>query len=60
MTPSRWLILAFSAWLPYLYWVLIEWKGDFGRVTPLFPVATAVVSGAALLAAWNARQSVPG
>jgi hypothetical protein len=57
MTPARWLILAGSAWLPYLYWALIEWKGDFGRVNPLFPIGTAVVSGAALVAAWSARGS---
>lgn len=26
------LIVAISAWFPYLYWGLIVWKGDFGRI----------------------------
>jgi len=30
---ARWgLIVAVSAWFPYLYWGLIVWKGDFDRV----------------------------
>ena len=30
---ARWgLILAVSAWFPYLYWALIVWRGDFSRV----------------------------
>jgi len=57
LSPSRWLIVAGSAWLPYLYWGLIAWKGEFGRVHPLFPVATAVVSAGALLGAWGARRA---
>ncbi len=27
------LIFAFSVWMPYLYWVLIEWRGQFGKVS---------------------------
>jgi len=27
------LIIAVSAWFPYLYWVLLEHRGDFGRVS---------------------------
>lgn len=31
---ARWgLIVAISAWFPYLYWGLIVWKGDFARVS---------------------------
>jgi hypothetical protein len=56
LSRGRWLILAGSAWLPYLYWGLIVWKGDFGRIHLLFPVASAVASAAALLAAWGARD----
>jgi hypothetical protein len=30
---ARWgLIVAISAWFPYLYWGLIVWKGDFARL----------------------------
>jgi hypothetical protein len=31
---GRWgMIVAVSAWFPYLYWALIVWRGDFGRVS---------------------------
>jgi len=31
---GRWgLIVAVSSWFPYLYWALIVWRGDFGRVS---------------------------
>jgi hypothetical protein len=31
---ARWgLIVAVSAWFPYLYWALIVWKGRFERVS---------------------------
>ena len=31
---GRWgLIVAVSAWFPYLYWALIVWRADFGRVS---------------------------
>ena len=31
---ARWgLVLAVSAWFPYLYWALIHWRGDFSRVS---------------------------
>jgi hypothetical protein len=59
LTPGRWMILAGSAWLPYLYWGLITWKGDFGRVHPVFLVGTAIVSTGALLGAWGARRVRP-
>lgn len=59
-SPARFLIVAFSAWLPYLYWAMIEWKGDFARVNPLFPIATAIVSAGAILAAFLARAGTRG
>ncbi len=27
------LIVAFSSWLPYLYWGLVEWRGEFAKVS---------------------------
>lgn len=31
---ARWgLAFGVGAWMPYLYWALIVWKGDFGRVS---------------------------
>jgi hypothetical protein len=31
---GRWgIIVALSAWFPYLYWALIVWRGEFGRVS---------------------------
>jgi hypothetical protein len=55
--PARtWVILAGSAWLPYLYWALIEWKGDFGRVSPLFPLVCGTASVLACLKALGARR----
>jgi hypothetical protein len=35
---------------------LIVWNGAFDRIHLLFPVASAVASAAALLAAWGARN----
>jgi len=31
---ARWgLVVASSAWLPYFYWALIPWRGDFSKVS---------------------------
>ena len=55
--PARtWMILAGSAWLPYLYWALIEWKGDFARVSLLLPLACGTASVLAFLKALGARR----
>jgi hypothetical protein len=51
-----WLFLAASAWLPYLYWGLIEWKGQFGRVAPLLPVLCGLAS---LGCIWTAAARRP-
>jgi len=48
----RWLIIAVSAWLPYLYWALVTWRGDFAKVS-LHPWVE--VSAFGLLAAWLTR-----
>jgi hypothetical protein len=42
---TRWLVFAVSAWAPYLYWALIEWRGEFARVAWPVPLVTAVISG---------------
>jgi len=52
---TRWLVLALSAWLPYLYWALVVWRGEFSRVAPAFPILSAVASAVALFAALRAR-----
>lgn len=42
---GRWgLIVGLSAWMPYLYWALIVWKGRFERV-PLWPFLTVSAFG---------------
>jgi hypothetical protein len=51
------LILALSAWFPYVYWALIHWRGDFSRVS-LHPWIEASVFG--LLVWWIARAEVDG
>jgi len=51
---TRWLIFALSAWLPYLYWALVVWRGQFARVPTTFLVFTALASLAGLLAAGRA------
>lgn len=57
-TPTQgWLIVAASAWAPYLYWVMVEWGGDFSRVGAAFPILTGAVSAGALVASWLTRSS---
>jgi len=50
-------ILAISAWLPYLYWGLIEWRGDFSRVS-IHPWIEASLLG--LLVWFLARREKSG
>jgi hypothetical protein len=55
---GRWgLIVGLSAWMPYLYWALIVWKGRFERV-PVWPFAVASAAGFAVWLA--ARRGGPG
>jgi hypothetical protein len=50
----RWgLIVAASAWFPYLYWSLIVWRGDFARVS-LHPWIEGSALGLAVW--WIARR----
>lgn len=52
---ARWALFAAAAWLPYLYWGLIVWRGRFERVGLPFLVGTAGVSALGLWNAWRAR-----
>lgn len=53
---ARWgLVVAVSSWLPYLYWVFINWRGDFSRVS-LHPWIEA--SAAGLFVWWLASREV--
>ena len=54
---ARWLIFAASAWLPYLYWGLIVWRGEFGRVPLGFLLLVAAGSLGCLVVA---LRSPPG
>jgi hypothetical protein len=51
------LVLAVGAWLPYLYWALIVWKGRFERVSP-HPWVEASALG--LLLWWLGRRARAG
>lgn len=45
---ARWgLIVAISAWLPYLYWAVVVWRGDFARVS-LHPWIEGSIAGLAV------------
>ena len=55
--PRFGLTLAIGAWLPYLYWVLITWRGDFARVS-VHPWLEASLAGLALW--WWSRPATRG
>jgi hypothetical protein len=50
------LTLMIGAWLPYLYWALITWRGDFSRVS-LHPWVEGSLVGLVLW--WFGRASTP-
>lgn len=51
------LIVAVSAWMPYLYWVFVVWRGDFGKAS-IHPWIEASVAG---LVVWGiARRAARG
>lgn len=53
-SPSvRWLLFAASWWTPYLYWGIVEYRGDFGPVS-LHPWME--LSALGLVAAWLTRR----
>lgn len=51
------LTLMVGSWLPYLYWALITWRGDFSRVS-IHPWIEGSILGLGLflLARWPARR----
>ncbi|HVS19248.1 MAG TPA: hypothetical protein VMT18_11655 [Planctomycetota bacterium] len=53
--PRFGLSLAVGAWLPYLYWALITWRGDFSRVS-VHPWLEASLAGLALW--WWSRRAL--
>jgi len=53
---TRWIVFGLSAWAPYLYWALIEWRGAFERVPWPVPLVTALVSAFGL---FQAARSAP-
>lgn len=54
--PAKsWLIVAISAWMPYLYWGLVVWRGDFARMDGWFLPVTIAVSALAFVCAWLTR-----
>lgn len=57
---SRYGIYALSAWLPYLYWGFVVWKGDFASMPGAFVILTAVASVGLLLYALAQRGVAPG
>ena len=57
LTRTAW-IVAFSAWMPWIYWGVVEYRGDFGRAS-IHPwielsIASAIV---AYLAGREAKES---
>ena len=57
VASRRWVIAAFAAWAPYLYWGLIVWRGDFGRISLVFPAISALASAYAIACAVILRRS---
>lgn len=49
----RWLLFAASWWTPYLYWGVVEYRGDFGPVS-IHPWLE--LSALGLVAAWLSRR----
>jgi hypothetical protein len=50
---GRWLVFAASAWLPWLYWAFVVWRGDVRRVSHAFLWLSALASAFAL---WKALR----
>jgi hypothetical protein len=57
---SRFGIYAVSAWLPYLYWGFVVWKGDFGSMPKSFLILTAIASIGLFVYAASLRGVAPG
>lgn len=57
---ARWLIAAGAVWSPWLYWGLVVWSGDLGRLSPVFGWGTGVASLFCLLCAGLVRRAESG
>ena len=57
---ARFGIYALSAWLPYLYWGFVVWKGDFAKMPSAFLILTAVASLGLFVYALSQRNVRPG
>jgi len=55
----RWLLAACVGWTPYLYWGLVEWRGDFSRVHWAWPIGSGLFSAYAILCAALTRYLPP-
>lgn len=54
--PARiWFLIGISAWMPYLYWGLIVWRGHFEAMARWILPATAAASALALVFAFLTR-----
>ncbi len=53
---ARWAIFALCAWLPYLYWGLVVWRGAFREVPDLLLALSALGSILGAIAAWSTRE----
>jgi len=54
----RWTLAALAGWIPYLYWGLIEWRGDFSRVHFVWPLGSGLFCAYALLCAALAQRAL--
>ena len=55
----RWLLAACVGWTPYLYWGLVEWRGDFSRVHLAWPIGSGLFCAYAMLCAFLTRYLPP-
>ncbi len=53
------LVVAASAWLPYLYWVFVEWRGDFRQVSVHPWIEISLAALLVWLFVLRARPSAP-
>ena len=54
---ARWFLFAVAAWLPYVYWGLVVWRGRFGEVPPGLPVLCALLSGLGIAQAFRSSRA---
>ncbi len=57
---TRFGIYALSAWLPYLYWGFVVWKGNFARIPKAFLALSIVACLGLFFYAFRLRGVAPG